>query len=207
MKILAACVGALVCVASSNAMAATITIKADQSWRAISPVGNTERQDILTAGSAWETANAGWSSSLAYDDASWAPATEIDSTYIWGAGSDTPTYFRKIFNLSQLLSAATLDAGADDDAFIYINGNLVVRDISGTSSSYMLDIKPFLVAGTNLVAVKVQDSFGGNQLFRANLIMETTAVPEPATWAMMVGGFGLLGASLRRRSRSVVRYA
>lgn len=31
-----------------------------------------------------------------------------------------------------------------------------------------------------------------------------TAVPEPATWAMMLGGFGLVGASLRRRSRSVV---
>lgn len=25
------------------------------------------------------------------------------------------------------------------------------------------------------------------------------AVPEPATWAMMIGGFGLVGASLRRR--------
>lgn len=28
------------------------------------------------------------------------------------------------------------------------------------------------------------------------------AVPEPATWAMMVGGFGLLGAAARRSSRS-----
>jgi hypothetical protein len=28
------------------------------------------------------------------------------------------------------------------------------------------------------------------------------AVPEPATWAMMIGGFGLMGASMRRR-RSV----
>ncbi len=29
------------------------------------------------------------------------------------------------------------------------------------------------------------------------------AVPEPATWAMMVGGFGRLGAATRRRSRLV----
>jgi len=29
---------------------------------------------------------------------------------------------------------------------------------------------------------------------------DTGAVPEPATWAMMVGGFGLMGAALRRRS-------
>lgn len=29
------------------------------------------------------------------------------------------------------------------------------------------------------------------------------SVPEPATWAMMVGGFGLLGAAARRRARAV----
>lgn len=31
-------------------------------------------------------------------------------------------------------------------------------------------------------------------------------VPEPATWAMMVGGFGLIGAAVRRR-RMTVRFA
>jgi hypothetical protein len=29
----------------------------------------------------------------------------------------------------------------------------------------------------------------------------TAAVPEPATWAMMVGGFGLIGSAMRRRQR------
>ncbi len=36
----------------------------------------------------------------------------------------------------------------------------------------------------------------------------SSAVPEPATWAMMVGGFGLIGGALRaRRRRTTVRYA
>ena len=34
----------------------------------------------------------------------------------------------------------------------------------------------------------------------------TPGVPEPATWVMMIGGFGLIGASLRRR-RQDVRFA
>jgi hypothetical protein len=29
-------------------------------------------------------------------------------------------------------------------------------------------------------------------------------VPEPATWAMMIGGFGLIGAAARRRKTRVV---
>lgn len=30
----------------------------------------------------------------------------------------------------------------------------------------------------------------------------TAAVPEPATWAMMIGGFAMMGGALRRRSRA-----
>ena len=33
-----------------------------------------------------------------------------------------------------------------------------------------------------------------------NLSLDITAVPEPTTWAMMIGGFGLVGGTLRRRS-------
>jgi len=36
---------------------------------------------------------------------------------------------------------------------------------------------------------------------------EIAAVPEPASWALMVSGFGLLGAALRRRPSTRVRFA
>jgi len=34
------------------------------------------------------------------------------------------------------------------------------------------------------------------------VITATTAVPEPATWAMMLAGFGMMGATMRYRRRS-----
>lgn len=33
------------------------------------------------------------------------------------------------------------------------------------------------------------------------------AVPEPTTWAMLIGGFGMMGAALRRREKVAVTYA
>jgi hypothetical protein len=42
--------------------------------------------------------------------------------------------------------------------------------------------------------------YGDNRLGSFRL----PAVPEPATWAMMIGGFGLAGAALRRRPRTAV---
>ena len=41
-----------------------------------------------------------------------------------------------------------------------------------------------------------------------SVVEEVAAVPEPATWAMMIAGFGIAGVSLRRRRQKVtVTYA
>jgi hypothetical protein len=36
-----------------------------------------------------------------------------------------------------------------------------------------------------------------------NYVVNVSAVPEPATWAMMIAGFGLVGGAMRRRAVSV----
>ena len=48
----------------------------------------------------------------------------------------------------------------------------------------------------------------GAQTFADQLFVRTNgAVPEPSTWAMMLLGFGLIGAGMRRRQKVAVRYA
>lgn len=46
-----------------------------------------------------------------------------------------------------------------------------------------------------------------NRFYPGVVTYSLNAVPEPATWAMMVGGFGMLGGMARRRVRTAVTYA
>ncbi|MFD1786959.1 FxDxF family PEP-CTERM protein [Sphingomonas floccifaciens] len=55
--------------------------------------------------------------------------------------------------------------------------------------------------GTNTLFVS--GTSGGNAAFAGTLSFAgTSAVPEPATWAMMLIGFGGVGASMRRRKQA-----
>lgn len=53
---------------------------------------------------------------------------------------------------------------------------------------------------------KIGDLYSQDIPFSHVTTPPTSAVPEPATWAMMIAGFGLAGAAIRRR-RSLVAFA
>lgn len=53
-------------------------------------------------------------------------------------------------------------------------------------------------------ATGTSNSLGG---YLDDIGLAGTAVPEPTTWAMMIGGFGLIGAAMRRRGRLATRLA
>ncbi|WCL55756.1 PEPxxWA-CTERM sorting domain-containing protein [Gimibacter soli] len=46
-----------------------------------------------------------------------------------------------------------------------------------------------------------------NWFYGVRLVSVTSAVPEPSTWLMMLGGFGAAGAAARRRGRRLVKAA
>lgn len=81
-------------------------------------------------------------------------------------------------------------------------------------------MNPYLCSGTAGVAkaadLAVFDALGyslrfdvlRNPDFTYTSAQMSAAVPEPATWALMIGGFGLIGGSMRRRSRKIsIAYA
>jgi hypothetical protein len=174
----------------------------DSSWLAMAPEGNRQGRPIHSVGSSFEAGNPGWKSDLALDTSAWVSARPRPGGAIWGPGADTPVYLRKTFTLSDPVEDVALLAIADDDALIYVNGNLVAADASGkTSGLGPIDVTDYLLPGENLIAVKAHDSYGVGENFYAHLV--GTVVPEPGTLALLgMGTVGLLGYAWRRRKRA-----
>lgn len=82
---------------------------------------------------------------------------------------------------------------------IDLTGGNFVYTVDGHSSS-------FDAAGsTNIGSVILQGYNSGNS-YDVHWDNLQAAVPEPASWALMLGGFGLVGGAMRRR-KAAVRFA
>lgn len=84
---------------------------------------------------------------------------------------------------------------------------------SGATKQLQLVFTPALSTSGSTIggnSFEAQQIIGaGNRSITGTASVQTApAVPEPATWAMMIGGFTLVGAAMRRRRQtSVVTYA
>lgn len=104
-------------------------------------------------------------------------------------------------------AVASLDGTQND--FFFANADLGAGDFGYSAYFYS-----FAVFGWGDVAydnLTDQNSSTGDINFRAQVSNSSdanTAVPEPACWAMMVAGFGLLGGVVRReRYRSRIKFS
>ena len=59
----------------------------------------------------------------------------------------------------------------------------------------------------NLVFGRIRITETGDHFSLDNLVVDAAGIPEPATWAMMIGGIGAAGGALRRRRSGSVRFA
>lgn len=73
---------------------------------------------------------------------------------------------------------------------------------------YALDVVGFLVGGNPATNFLTVEESTNTALLRGKLVLYSDVgggVPEPATWAMFIAGFGLVGAAARRRHSGLER--
>lgn len=137
------------------------------------------------------------------------------------------------FDRAVTLTGATLNTyrvnnSRDNDVFIgTVNTNLswtngiALQNNSGLLND-LIDAGISIKSATNTPASRSFASYGqfgnlwlvgadfnntdGTDAFKMRNLM-VTPVPEPATWAMMIAGFGIIGAGLRRRRQQVAPLA
>jgi hypothetical protein len=81
-------------------------------------------------------------------------------------------------------------------------------DLTGAANlanSYLSNVRTGVWSG-DVNAVRILASAGNNSQNQIYLAA-SSAVPEPATWAMMLSGFGLMGAAMRRRAQPKLSFA
>lgn len=145
----------------------------------------------------------------------WGPAADGNNSLDingWEAGSISQT-FNTVAGATYTVSFdySRNAAGAPDPAIATVTaggqGVTVIAPNDGSlGSEYNFIWKPvsftFVGSGaaTTLTATAITGTNGG--VFFDNFQVNG-AVPEPATWALMIGGFGLAGAALRARRRAL----
>lgn len=140
-----------------------------------------------------------------------APASSGTGVYTFAVGTSPLSYDWSVLTASRSVFAAT---------------TITVSKIGGATFTY----NPATQPNDNELDGSVQNSLrlnffnafdptfydGSAGLYRVTIASGADslsvdarigAVPEPATWAMMLGGFGLAGAAMRRRTRTSVTYA
>lgn len=70
------------------------------------------------------------------------------------------------------------------------------------NSALPRDISSALYGNTWIIASALPNTDGNYDSFKISQL-SISAVPEPATWAMMILGFGVVGASMRRKAAKV----
>ena len=115
-----------------------------------------------------------------------------------------------VYGITLTTIAASANGPTDVDiTAAFITGTGIGTPIALTPSIFNTDlVEQYFLAGQALGAgtytLTIQGTRGRSGSFGGNVAFEANHVPEPATWAMMLLGFGAIGFAMRRRRSSQV---
>jgi len=122
------------------------------------------------------------------------------------AFDDSFTFTIPTFNGAGSGSISTSFSGAANQLIITaLKVNGVTYSVPTTSSGQSLSLSGVPITAGLLNTIEVIGTVASSGTYAGT--MTFTAVPEAATWAMMLFGFGLMGVALRRRQNVTVKYA
>jgi len=133
---------------------------------------------------------------------------KIDFSFIMGNyGTTNQTYFEGADGASEDVTFAYSTNGGHSwtNFDTYSSSGTGTRNITGwTKLSYTLGANASLGSTTFRFLQPSNSGSGFDQWAIDNmLVTNNVAVPEPATWAMMILGMGMIGFAMRRRQRTV----
>lgn len=101
-------------------------------------------------------------------------------------------------------SAVKLKAANDLDLFsVTFNGIALTGTYGGLNEAVFANDVPIVAGKENTIVIKGVSRGNGSYGAQATF----APVPEPASWAMMIGGFAFVGGAVRRRNTARVAFA
>jgi len=141
----------------------------------------------------------------------WSPAYEGQNGLDingWSAGAISQSFatiLGEMYTVSFAYSRNAAGAPNPATATVSAGGSMLnvvaANDGSfGTPNNFLWKTASFTFVGTgNTETITLAATVPGNGGVFFDDVSVSGAVPEPATWALMIGGFGMAGATLRRR--------
>lgn len=128
-----------------------------------------------------------------------------------GVGSFDVTTSFDLTGFSAATASITGLWGVDNSSAMLLNGAATGVNLAGFSSLTSFALNSGFVSGINTLTLRVRNSGGPaavrlDQLVLSADVAPSSVVPEPGSWAMLIAGFGLIGAA-RRRSRAAHKLA
>lgn len=126
-----------------------------------------------------------------------------DTDISWAVGT-TATPFDNTLSFANWTAVDNaFNAFQDSNGNKMSDGSAFSRSINGGSGN-LLFVSASLTQGSDYTYNRWgQVTGGGPDYVKLKSLTETPAVPEPASWAMMIGGLAVVGSAMRRRKTEV----